>query len=260
MDETTRSDFIHKSSEVFNTPRRLAQLNTIRVTPMDPATPQEDIIHAITNTATDGITNYHYLGGEEKLSEFQLTSANDYEKIKESCNSEGIIRLNEVDLKIILFEEDAYVFTIRYVPLWLTEEETHEELKLAFGQSAKVFNIHRQTKKFVRDEKTIHLPGPHYWFSVTGAELIPTGIQFGEKISYIYLKDQCRKCGEIGHWANSDLCKARTNKTQYSKISLEERKSESAEPEIEQKNADKDKEPDTKDLSSDNKKSVLKAS
>lgn len=56
-------------------------------------------------------------------------------------------------------------------------------------------------------------------------------IQFGNKICYIYLKDQCRKCGKVGHWANSDQCIKESDKNQIDESFTEERKAKSAKTE-----------------------------
>lgn len=79
-----------------------------------------------------------------------MTSTEDYKAIEEFRNSDGIITLNSALLKIMLYEDDERVFTLRFVPPWLTEEELRQELKLAFSQHIKIPNIRRQTKKITK--------------------------------------------------------------------------------------------------------------
>lgn len=137
----------------------------------------------------------------------------DYIEIKILRNSDSIAELNGVSLKISLFEEDERVYTIKFIPPWFQEKDLRQELKLAFNQSARIFNVRRQTRNFEKEGVVTHLSEPHYWFSVAGVETVPTAIQFGRKLCYIFLKDQCRKCKEIGHMANSEACKAGSDKT-----------------------------------------------
>lgn len=54
--------------------------------------------------------------------------------------------------------------------------------------------------------------------------MVSTDIQFGKKNCHLYQKDQCRKCGEIGRWANSDICKAGSDKNRRDKDLLDKRK------------------------------------
>lgn len=150
MAEATRTGSIHRSKKIINISKQLLQLNTLRVFPVDPTTIQGNIVWEVIDVATKGIAYYHFLGREEKISEFQLTSADDCKMIKEFRSSNGIIKLNDLDLEIMLFKEDRCALTLRYVPAWYTEEDLHQELKLVFYQHARVYNIYCQTKKLTK--------------------------------------------------------------------------------------------------------------
>lgn len=123
MAEATRIGSFHKSTKSIDILKMMAQLNTIHVAPVDPTAAQENAICAIIDAATKSIAYCNFLGREEKISEFQLTSTWDYWTIKELRNSDGIIMLKNVLLKITLYEDDECVFTLRFIPPRLTEEE-----------------------------------------------------------------------------------------------------------------------------------------